>query len=108
MCSAPPHVAERSEKDLIASFVDKIAALSPQLITFNGSSFDLPVLALQRRDHLLAQRVVQQRPPQQGWPQFLPPRAQRMPEPDASVFVSIQTANGTGDQPGSSSQRPLG
>jgi predicted PolB exonuclease-like 3'-5' exonuclease len=29
---------------LIASFVDKIAALSPQLVTFNGSSFDLPDL----------------------------------------------------------------
>jgi predicted PolB exonuclease-like 3'-5' exonuclease len=35
---------ERSEKELIASFVDKIAALSPQLVTFNGSSFDLPDL----------------------------------------------------------------
>ena len=39
-----PHVGERSEKELIASFVDKIAALSPQLVNFNGSSFDLPVL----------------------------------------------------------------
>src|SRR3974377_2210705 len=39
-----PHVGERSEKKLIASFVEKIAALSPQLVTFNGSSFDLPVL----------------------------------------------------------------
>jgi 3'-5' exonuclease len=39
-----PHVGERPEKELIASFVEKIAALSPQLVTFNGSSFDLPVL----------------------------------------------------------------
>jgi predicted PolB exonuclease-like 3'-5' exonuclease len=39
-----PHVGERSERELITSFVDKIAALSPQLVTFNGSSFDLPVL----------------------------------------------------------------
>jgi predicted PolB exonuclease-like 3'-5' exonuclease len=39
-----PHVGERPEKELIASFVDKIAALSPQLVTFNRSSFDLPVL----------------------------------------------------------------
>jgi predicted PolB exonuclease-like 3'-5' exonuclease len=39
-----PHIGERSEKDLITSFVEKIAALSPQLVTFNGSSFDLPVL----------------------------------------------------------------
>lgn len=27
-----PHVGERSEKTLIASFVDRIAALSPQLV----------------------------------------------------------------------------
>src|SRR5262245_14342362 len=39
-----PHVGERPEKELIASFVEKIAAVSPQLVTFNGSSFDLPVL----------------------------------------------------------------
>src|SRR6266571_1138565 len=35
-----PHIGERSEKALISSFVDRIAELSPQLITFNGSSFD--------------------------------------------------------------------
>src|SRR5262245_1682618 len=39
-----PHVGERSEKALISSFVARIAELTPQLITFNGSSFDLPVL----------------------------------------------------------------
>jgi predicted PolB exonuclease-like 3'-5' exonuclease len=39
-----PHVGERSEKALISSFVDRIAELSPQLVTFNGSLFDLPVL----------------------------------------------------------------
>jgi predicted PolB exonuclease-like 3'-5' exonuclease len=39
-----PHVGERSEKALISSFVDRIAELAPQLVTFNGSSFDLPVL----------------------------------------------------------------
>ena len=38
-----PHVGERSG-ELIASFVDRIADLTPQLVTFNGSSFDLPVL----------------------------------------------------------------
>ena len=37
-----PHVGDRSERELIAAFVDKIAALNPQLITFNGSAFDLP------------------------------------------------------------------
>src|SRR5271165_6840886 len=39
-----PHIGERTEKQLITSFVEKIAELSPQLITFNGNSFDLPVL----------------------------------------------------------------
>jgi 3'-5' exonuclease len=39
-----PHVGERTEKQLIAAFVDRIAELSPQLVIFNGNSFDLPVL----------------------------------------------------------------
>ena len=39
-----PHVGDRTEKQLITAFVDRIAELSPQLITFNGNSFDLPVL----------------------------------------------------------------
>jgi predicted PolB exonuclease-like 3'-5' exonuclease len=39
-----PHVGERSEKELISSFVGRIAELRPQLVTFSGSSFDLPVL----------------------------------------------------------------
>ena len=39
-----PHVGERIEKALITAFVDRIAELRPQLVTFNGNSFDLPVL----------------------------------------------------------------
>jgi 3'-5' exonuclease len=39
-----PLVGERPEKALISSFAGRIAELSPQLVTFNGSSFDLPVL----------------------------------------------------------------
>ena len=39
-----PHIGDRSEGELIAAFVDRIADLTPQLVTFNGSSFDLPVL----------------------------------------------------------------
>ena len=39
-----PHVEERPEPELIRSFVDRIAQLNPQLVTFNGNRFDLPVL----------------------------------------------------------------
>jgi predicted PolB exonuclease-like 3'-5' exonuclease len=46
-----PHVGERPERDLIAAFVNKIAELKPQLVTFNGSSFDLPVLRYRAMVH---------------------------------------------------------
>ena len=39
-----PHIGERSEKEIISAFVRRIADLTPQLVTFNGASFDLPVL----------------------------------------------------------------
>ena len=39
-----PHIGERSEPELISAFVEKIGQLRPQLVTFNGHSFDLPVL----------------------------------------------------------------
>jgi predicted PolB exonuclease-like 3'-5' exonuclease len=39
-----PHIGERTEKQLISAFADRIAELSPQLISFNGHGFDLPVL----------------------------------------------------------------
>jgi predicted PolB exonuclease-like 3'-5' exonuclease len=49
-----PHIGERSEKALISSFVDRIAELRPQLVTFNGSSFDLPVLRYRAMVHGVA------------------------------------------------------
>ena len=49
-----PHVGERPEKELISSFVNRIAKLSPQLVTFNGSSFDLPVLRYRDMVHGVA------------------------------------------------------
>jgi predicted PolB exonuclease-like 3'-5' exonuclease len=45
------HVGERSEKEFIAAFVDRIAELKPQLVTFTGSSFDLPVLRYRAMVH---------------------------------------------------------
>ena len=39
-----PHIGERPKAKLISDFVEKIGQLRPQLITFNGHSFDLPVL----------------------------------------------------------------
>ncbi len=44
-------LCERSEKQLISAFCDKIAELTPQLVTFNGNSFDLPVLRYRSMIH---------------------------------------------------------
>lgn len=46
-----PHVGQRAEKELIESFVLKVAQVSPQMVTFNGSSFDLPVLRYRAMVH---------------------------------------------------------
>ena len=39
-----PHMGERTEAEIINSFVSRIAEYRPQMVTFNGASFDLPVL----------------------------------------------------------------
>ena len=57
-----PHVGERAEKELIMSFVDRIAELTPQLVTFNGSSFDLPVLRYRAMTHSIAALGLSARP----------------------------------------------
>jgi predicted PolB exonuclease-like 3'-5' exonuclease len=41
-----PHVGEKTEKELIIAFCDKIAALSPQLVTFNGKQLRSARIAL--------------------------------------------------------------
>jgi predicted PolB exonuclease-like 3'-5' exonuclease len=54
MAVGAPSVADRSEKELISAFVDKIEELSPQMVTFNGCSFDLPVLRYRAMIHSLS------------------------------------------------------
>jgi 3'-5' exonuclease len=57
-----PHIGERSEKELLSSFVGRIAELTPQLVTFNGSSFDLPVLRYRAMVHGIAAPGLSLRP----------------------------------------------
>ena len=57
-----PHVGERSEKELITAFVEKIAELKPQLITFNGTNFDLPVLRYRSMIHQVSAPGMSMRP----------------------------------------------
>jgi|tagenome__1003787_1003787.scaffolds.fasta_scaffold20220093_1 predicted PolB exonuclease-like 3'-5' exonuclease len=46
-----PHVGQRPEKELIESFINQIAQLSPQMVTYNGGGFDLPVLRYRAMIH---------------------------------------------------------
>jgi predicted PolB exonuclease-like 3'-5' exonuclease len=57
-----PHVGERTEEQLISSFVDKIADLNPELVTFNGNTFDLPVLRYRAMIHAVSAPGLKVRP----------------------------------------------
>ena len=56
------HIGERSEAKLISDFVEKIGQLRPQLVTFNGHSFDLPVLRYRAMVNRLSAVGLQVRP----------------------------------------------
>lgn len=51
-----PHARERSKEERIKGFVDRIPQLQPTLVTFNGSSFDLPVLRYRALAHSISAR----------------------------------------------------
>lgn len=57
-----PHIGERSEAKLISDFVEKIGQLRPQLITFNGHTFDLPVLRYRAMVNRISAAGLQVRP----------------------------------------------
>jgi len=49
-----PHTGQRSEREIIEAFVGRIAELRPQLVSFNGHGFDLPVLRYRTMLHGLS------------------------------------------------------
>jgi predicted PolB exonuclease-like 3'-5' exonuclease len=57
-----PHIGERTEADLIGAFVERVGQLRPQLITFNGHSFDLPVLRYRAMVNRVSAAGLQVRP----------------------------------------------
>jgi 3'-5' exonuclease len=57
-----PHIGERSESDLITGFIERIGQLRPQLITYNGTNFDLPVLRYRAMINRLSAVGLQVRP----------------------------------------------
>jgi len=57
-----PHIGQRSEAQLISDFVEKIGQLRPQMVTFNGHSFDLPVLRYRAMVNRVSAAGLQVRP----------------------------------------------
>jgi 3'-5' exonuclease len=49
-----PHAGQSSERELIQDFVDRLLPLAPRLVTFNGHTFDLPVLRYRAMMHSVA------------------------------------------------------
>jgi predicted PolB exonuclease-like 3'-5' exonuclease len=48
------HAGSASERELIQDFVDRLLPLAPRLVTFNGHTFDLPVLRYRAMMHSVA------------------------------------------------------
>lgn len=49
-----PHIGQRGEAEIIDAFIGRIEELRPQLVTFNGHGFDLPVLRYRAMIHALS------------------------------------------------------
>lgn len=57
-----PHIGNRTEQELIQSFVNIVEQAKPKMITFNGSGFDLPVLRYRSMMHGLRAPGLSARP----------------------------------------------
>jgi 3'-5' exonuclease len=57
-----PNIGERTEAELISSFVEKVGQLRPQLISYNGHGFDLPVLRYRAMVNRVSAAGLQVRP----------------------------------------------
>lgn len=57
-----PHIGQRSERELIEAFVERINELSPKLVTFAGAGFDLPVLRYRAMKHSVSAPALSKRP----------------------------------------------
>jgi len=57
-----PHAGDRPEGELIRAFVGRIEELRPRLVSFNGASFDLPVLRYRAMVNRVAAPGLESRP----------------------------------------------
>jgi predicted PolB exonuclease-like 3'-5' exonuclease len=57
-----PHGGDRSERELIQRFVDRLVPQGPRLVTFNGHTFDLPVLRYRAMMHSIGAPGLAARP----------------------------------------------
>jgi len=57
-----PHAGSTSERELIQDFVDRLGPLAPRLVTFNGQTFDLPVLRYRALMHAVRAPALVARP----------------------------------------------